>query len=77
MKLSKEKLKQIIKEELELEQQRTEPSMKDKFPEPSVFKTWPAVPSEVGNFKLLIVTEPVPFPDNSKLAFELFAVISF
>ena len=33
MKLSKGKLKQIIKEELELEQQRTEPSMKDKFEE--------------------------------------------
>ena len=33
MKLSKGKLKQIIKEELELEQQRTNPSMKDEFEE--------------------------------------------
>ena len=43
---------------------------KAKVPAPSVFKNCPELPSDVGNVNPLIVTEPEPLPDNSKLEFD-------
>ena len=48
---------------------------KASVPAPSVFKNCPDDPSEVGKVNPLIVTDPDPFPVNSKLAFDEFAVI--
>ena len=43
-----------------------------RLPEPSVFSTWSAEPSEVGKPNPLMVTVPVPLPVNSRLAFDAF-----
>ena len=42
----------------------------DRVPDPSVFKNWLLVPSDVGKVKPLIVTPPEPLPDSSRFAFE-------
>ena len=39
----------------------------DNVPEPSVFKNWLALPSDVGKVNPLIVTPPVPLPESSRL----------
>ena len=48
---------------------------KAKVPAPSVFKNCPELPSDVGNVNPLIVTEPDPFPDNSKFELDAFVEI--
>ena len=48
---------------------------KASVPAPSVFKNCPDDPSEVGKVNPLIVTDPDPFPVNSRFAFDELALI--
>ena len=49
----------------------------ERVPAPSVFINWLVLPSVVGKVKPLMVTPPVPFPDNSRLALEEFVLTNY